>query len=267
MLAIKDYEDLTIRDDFMFCYVFKNNPKLCKELISIVTGDNVDDFDYIGSQEAIQITADARGVRLDIMLKAKDGTIYNVEMQNLDKDDIAKRMRYYQSCIDLRELEKGTKFRNLPRSIIVFLCNFDFKGEGKLRYVFRETAKDGTLLGDGTEKIIVNLPNYIPAADDALNKLCDFFVTGSGKTEYTVALADAVAYAKRNKEWRADFMTLQQKYDELYDEAKEEGFAEGLAKGEEKGAAEAIERIQQALQNGASIEEALALASNKPTFE
>ena len=41
------------------------------------------------------------------------------------KRNIEKRTRYYQSLIDIDQLEKNMDYRKLKESYIIFICTFD----------------------------------------------------------------------------------------------------------------------------------------------
>ena len=71
------------------------------------------------------------GIRLDVYLKDETGTVFNVEIQAERRDDLPKRVRYYQSGIDRGELPKGADYANLSDSHIIFVCNFDYFHIGK----------------------------------------------------------------------------------------------------------------------------------------
>lgn len=64
-------------------------------------------IEYPKSQETIDITADAKSVRLDIYVEDGKETVYNIEMQTTENRYLPKRTRYYQGMIDLNILEKG----------------------------------------------------------------------------------------------------------------------------------------------------------------
>ena len=49
------------------------------------------------------------------------------------KDNLPKRMRYYQGMIDLNILEKGENYKNLKKSFVIFICTFDLFGLGPKR--------------------------------------------------------------------------------------------------------------------------------------
>lgn len=48
------------------------------------------------------------------------------------KDNLPKRMRYYQGMIDLNILEKGENYKNLKKSFVIFICTFDLFGLGRM---------------------------------------------------------------------------------------------------------------------------------------
>ena len=74
------------------------------------------------------------------------------------KDNLPKRMRYYQGMIDLNILEKGENYKNLKKSFVIFICTFDLFGLGRHVYTFENRCiEDLELpLGDDTTKIILN---------------------------------------------------------------------------------------------------------------
>ena len=62
---------------------------------------------YPKSQKIIDLSADAKSVRLDVYVEDGKGTVYNIEMQTTSNKNIPKRMRYYQGMIDLNILKKA----------------------------------------------------------------------------------------------------------------------------------------------------------------
>ena len=103
---IKRFEELEIRDDFMFGVIMRN-PKYCKPFLETVLNVKIERIEYPKSQEIIDLSADAKSVRLDVYVEDGKWTVYNIEMQTTSNKNIPKRMRYYQGMIDLNILEKG----------------------------------------------------------------------------------------------------------------------------------------------------------------
>ena len=98
----KKYEELTFTDDFMFCKVLQNDPRLCRELLELLIGKEVGELVHYERQHPIEITPDGRGVRFDVYAKDDRSVIYDIEMQTVWYPEIPKRSRYYQAMIDLR---------------------------------------------------------------------------------------------------------------------------------------------------------------------
>ena len=122
---IKKFEELEIRDDFMFGVIMRN-PKYCKPFLETVLNIKIGHIEYPKSQEIIDLSADAKGVRLDVYVEDGKGTVYNIEMQTTSNKNIPKRMRYYQGNIDIDCIQKGQDYRELTKSYIIFICTFDY---------------------------------------------------------------------------------------------------------------------------------------------
>lgn len=48
------------------------------------------------------------------------------------RDDLPRRIRFYQSAIDRGELPKGADYANFFRRYIIFVCDFDYFHIGKV---------------------------------------------------------------------------------------------------------------------------------------
>ena len=97
-------------------------------------------------------------MRFDIYVEDGNNTVYDVEMQNANRDSIAKRTRYSQAMIDLNLLERGKRYKDLDGSYIIFICRFNlFEQAGLHKYSFLNLCREdpGIELGDSTEKIFL----------------------------------------------------------------------------------------------------------------
>ena len=99
------WQSLTISNDFIFAKVMKDK-EICKELIETLLNIKIKEIKYITEQKSINIRYDAKSIRLDVYVEAEN-KIYNIEMQVINKKDLAKRSRYYQDLIDLDIIEKA----------------------------------------------------------------------------------------------------------------------------------------------------------------
>ena len=154
---IKEYEELTISDDFMFYKVMQNS-ELCKELLEIILSVEIEKLEYISRQKVLRKKYDGKGIRLDVYTKDAEGTVYNLEMQAIKKSDIPKRSRYYQGVIDTDNFKEGADYNSLNKSIIIFICRFDLFKKGRPIYTFKSFCEEevGLELGDEATRIFIN---------------------------------------------------------------------------------------------------------------
>lgn len=111
--VFKAWEDLTIQDDFMFKAVMKNKD-VCKGVLAAILDEPIHDIKYLGEELSLKAGYASKGVRLDVYVEDAAHTVYDVEMQvgSESDEELAKRMRYYQSQIDAELLSRGRDYVN-----------------------------------------------------------------------------------------------------------------------------------------------------------
>ncbi len=221
------WDSLGLSDNFIFTKVMRNE-RLCKRMLETILSTSIDHIEYIATEKVIDESMDAHGVRLDVYVKDAAQTVYNVECQTTNTKELPKRSRYYQSAIDFQELSKGSHYRELPRSIIIFICTFDLYGQGRHIYTFENRClEDGKLsLQDDTKKIFLSTEGTADDIDTELKDFLDFVGGKEVSSEFARELTDALRKAKANMEWRREYMTLYMR--DL--EKKEEGKIEERAR-------------------------------------
>ena len=103
--------------------------ELCREVIEIILDESIADIEYIVTEDDVRPTLTNHGVRLDAFVKTKN-EIYDIEMQTTKREDLGRRMRYYQGALDTLTLRKGEGYEELPPCIIIFICMHDPFDEG-----------------------------------------------------------------------------------------------------------------------------------------
>ena len=148
-------ERLTIQNDVMFYHVMQDK-KLCEELLNRILGKSIH-IKESTAQSTIFIAPKVKGVRLDIFAQDEEKNNYDIEMQIVNGDSIAKRMRIYQASIDLAHFNTGEKYKDAKNTIIIFICMFDPFNKGLPVYTFENTCREDNniVLEDGTLKIAV----------------------------------------------------------------------------------------------------------------
>lgn len=253
----KKFEELEIKDDFMFGVIMRN-PKYCKPFLETILGIKISHIEYPKSQETIDLSSDAKSVRLDIYVEDGKGTVYNIEMQTSSKRILPKRMRYYQGMIDLSILEKGDSYKNLKRSFVIFVCTFDLFGRGRHVYTFENRCiQDLDLpLGDDTTKIVLNTKGTMDDISPEMKSLLNYIDGQEPEDDFTRQLAEAVQSVRDNEKWRLDYMTLQMSYQEKFEQGIEQGKIESAMRMIEEGDLP-VEKI--ALYSGLTLEQVLEL--------
>ena len=240
---IKRFEQLEFKDDFMFGLIMRN-PKYCKPFLETILDIKISGIHYPKAQKSIDITANAKSVRLDVYVEDNQNTVYNIEMQVTLNKNLPKRSRYYQGMIDLNILEKGADYKNLKRSFVIFICTFDLFGEGRHIYTFENRCIQNTnlTLGDETIKIILNTKGTMNDVNPEMKQLLEYIDGREASNEFTRELETAVKTAKNNDRWRVEYMTLEMRYRELLEQGHEEGLEQGLEEGLEQGLAQGLEQ-------------------------
>ena len=237
----KRYQDLSFTDDFMFSHVLSNNPELCKELTEAILELKVKEIVHISKQPEIRPTRDGKGVRFDVYFE-DDESVYDIEMQTSNQDNLRLRSRYYQSMIDRKILRRGSKYQELRKSYVIFICTFDLFSKGLGKYTFKNIcSEDNTLeLDDGSIKVFVNASGDSSGLSDGLRDLMRFVTTGEPQGALSQKLFDEVEIAKMNPELEETYMTFEEKLEERYEAGLIDGRAEGRVEGHTAGHSEGI---------------------------
>lgn len=204
------WEELSISNDFLFGKVMQD-AELCKELLQRILPDlDIDHVEYPELQKAIKEDFDAKGVRLDVYVNDGKGTVYDIEMQAVTSKYLPRRTRYYQSMIDLQLVDKGQDYDTLNNSYIIFICLSDLFGKGRYMYTFENVCKEDleVILNDGAKKVFLNADGKNGIISRELKEFLDYVAGKPSEAVFVKKLEYAVEKAKKNREWRHEYMTL-----------------------------------------------------------
>ena len=147
-------QQLNIIDDILF-QKMAEDIGFCEEMISIILGKNVI-VKKVTPQNSLK-NLQGRSVVLDVLCELENGEECNVEVQKADDDDHQKRVRYNTSCITANVTEPGSKFKNVPDVIGIYISKFDMFQSGKTVYhVDRVLRETGETVDNGLQEIYVN---------------------------------------------------------------------------------------------------------------
>ncbi len=237
-------KDLNLTDRFLFDEVLEDRGTY-QDVLSIIFGREIPLLDQPQTEKELRVSPLIRSVRMDVFAMSEEQSIYNTEMQNTRKTDLAKRSRYYQSLIDTSLLEPGIPNYNiLNQSYVIMIMTFDLFGYGKYVYTFENKCKEvpECSLGDGTAKIFLNTKGE--NAEEVPDELIEFLdyvehstaeTAGKVKSERVRRVHDRVCRVKLSEEVGVKYM---QAWEEKYYEREEgriEGRKEGRIEGREEG--------------------------------
>lgn len=226
--TITPLSELSLRSDFMFGQVMRSE-EICRLFLEALLEIEIQRIEFIDRQKDLSDSYEYHGIRLDVYLKDEKGTVFNVEIQADRKDDLPRRVRFYQSAIDRGELPKSADYASLSESYIIFVCDFDYFHIGKA-VGERISFLKGTEVPyeDGSHVFFLNSRYTEGNASKPILEFLDLVRTNDMEKPYETPLGQKAR--KRIQEVRSDkalevsYMTYAQK---MMDERRV-GYSEGL---------------------------------------
>ena len=201
-----------------------------------VNWDAIGRVEYPELQKEIKPDADARGIRLDVYTKDDKNRVFDIEMQMTVTKELPKRSRYYHSMLDLQLIDKGQTYAKLKPSFVIFICLADMFGAGRHKYTFETVCREDRTIWLGEERTTIFL-NADSQMEDVSKELTAFLNYAAGcvsEDPFVKKLDEAVKEAKRNREWRREYMTLLMRDQENIEKGRKEGRREGRKEGQVK---------------------------------
>ena len=227
-METKNYKELDFTSDFMFCKILYNNPDVCRQLLEMILKRKVRKIEYLAAEEPVEITSDARGIRMDVYLEDDTDTVYDIEMQTTVNSELPKRTRYYQGMIDLNLIERGADFEELRKTYVIFICLKDPFDRGSSIYTFENRCLEYSdlAMGDDAFKVFLNAAGDKSRIPEELAGFLDYLTGQPPKNAFTKKLDELLQQAREHKQWEVEYMTLAMQYREKYKEGLAEGRAE-----------------------------------------
>lgn len=134
-------------------------------------------------------------------------------------------------------LEKGSSYKDLNTSYIIFICTFDPFQRGRALYKFRTTCEDeaDTLeLKDREYKLFLNSKGYKKAEDPDLAAFLQYIDGKTAEGKFTNEIAQAVQELQQSPMERRTYMLLSQVIKEHEDASFEKGVEYGKQEGKQE---------------------------------
>ena len=188
-------------------------------------------------------------LRMGALRQAPRDKVYNTEMQDERKSDLAKRSRYYQALIDTSLLEPGVpNYNALNTSYIIVIMSFDLFGYGKYRYTFLPRCQEvpELCLEDGSMRIFLSTEGKND--DEVSEELVDFLHYIKNSTDEVAEKAHSVRIHRLHqrvckvKASEKVGVRYMQAWEERYYD-REEGRIEGRIEGRNEGRRQAKQEL------------------------
>ena len=240
----KKWESLTFTDDFIFSRVM-HDEHICRQVVELILGVRIGEIHYLSAQDEHKTDPDSMRIIMDVFLR-DENRIINVEMQTGHKKELPKRSRYYQSVADVSTTSTGTKYRDLPENILIFICTFDPFDRDFPRYTFQYICNEDKQLKlkDGSLRIFLNTrATELSTLDQKLQEFYHYLRDGVADSTLTREISSKITTLKNNSIERRSFMTLALKmadarydgYEEGFDKGRKDGLQTGLQQGMQQG--------------------------------
>ena len=238
----KQFKDLTIKDAFMFAAVM-SDPEECRRLLQLILDMDILEVQVI-TEKTMAYHPEYHGIRLDVLAE-EQGTKrrFNIEMQVKSQKDLPRRSRYYHSQLDMDALVSGKRYRELPDTYVIFICDFALSSEPLYKYTYTSVCQENnSVLDEGRTTIFLSTRGENDK--DVSKELVSFlnYVKGpEGLSEenwedpYVASLEAKIQSIKHNREMEARYMMLEEMLKDEREAGRQEGEKAGRIEGEKAG--------------------------------
>ncbi|MBR2745009.1 MAG: Rpn family recombination-promoting nuclease/putative transposase [Clostridia bacterium] len=142
------------------------NENITKNLLEKILNKNVEEIKLDLNVNLIREHYDDKLGILDVRIKEKNGTNYNIEMQNTSSEQLPQRILWYWSKLYSSDLKRGKNYNILNKTIAIIIVNdginkFDEIKKYETKWNIREEDYKDIILTEDFEIRIIELPKYI----------------------------------------------------------------------------------------------------------
>ena len=224
---VERVRNLTLMSD-VFMSVALNDIPACQYVLRILTGIKTLKVKEVRTQAKISKTA-SRDAVLDVLAEDETGRLYDLEIQQLDTVDHARRTRFYSAMIDSSYLEKGKTYSDLPEVYVIYVSETDLWKAGYTTYELeKKFRKSNVSYDDGQHVLYINA-----AVNDGSEtaKLMDYFKTADPDDMEHGELSQRVHFLKCDEGGLSEMCEVTER---IYKMGREDGRDEGRAEGREE---------------------------------
>ena len=122
--------------DVVFQALFgeRGSEKITKRFLQSILKEEISEVDLSQNVVLRREREDNKLGVLDIVAKLNEKEYCNIEMQLVDTGEMKERILYYWSKIFTRQLKKGQEYKEIEKTIVILIANFEIKGLEDLKY-------------------------------------------------------------------------------------------------------------------------------------
>lgn len=219
------FQNLYLNNAFLFAAVLED-ADTCRIILETLLGMPVGHV-TVKAEHSMLFSSDCRSIRLDVYACDQERSEYNLEMQNENEGNLAKRSRFHQAEMDVMSLKPGDDFDHLLPGYVIFICTFDPFGHGLYRYTFENICREQNFpLNDGATKIFFNTKGKIE--ENVSRELVHFLHYVENTTDSFVDSLDdqmiqkihhRITQLKKSRKWEGRYM----RFVELLNQSERKG--------------------------------------------
>ena len=269
----KEIKILSPKLDVVFQALFgeRGSEKITKRFLQSILKEEISEVDL--SQNVV-LRREREDNKLDIVAKLNEKEYCNIEMQLVDTGEMKERILYYWSKIFTRQLKKEQEYKEIEKTIVILIANFEIKGLEDLKYhtewkiMDKETQK--VILTDKFELRIIELPKIKEEEQEELIDWLLFLENPQServktKMEENEELKEAVEKLEGMSE--DDYMQriadLREKAILDYNSGMDTALRKGIAEGEKKAKLETAKKMLEKGMNIDTIAEVTGLSKDE----
>ena len=204
----KSLSEKTLMEDYFFTAFMQNNHACMQVALRAFTQNDSIEVTNVKVQHVIKNGIAGHGVRYDSLVETKDGTVYEMEVENRPDKALGLRLRYYGAMFDKEQLKKNEGYAKLPPFVNIVVMPKDARGQDKPLYFVRRTfVKSQTEIGDDRAffddgEMIVLVNALYKNVDSYVGKVIHDFTTPSGEPKLIDEFEKSMEIFLRTEEGR-----------------------------------------------------------------
>lgn len=242
-------EELNLLDDFLFGSVM-SYPEIgeafCRKLLKVLLAVDIEKLHVVPQKVYYGTDTNLHGTRLDVYIEEEGGagTIYDVEPDKNDsskqKKALPRRVRFYHSKIDERNLKAGDDYEKLRQVIVLMIVPYDPFGKDRVVYTVRRHCEEEPDMeyDDGATTIFFYTKGKKGEISEDARKLLRYMEESSiqnADNEWLREIHQMVETVRHDKEVSLEYMKMYEREMMIREQGEIIGEERGIKIGEERG--------------------------------